>query len=85
MHSLEIIILRNARAAGREQSHLDNDSGDTRCIACNALVTKLHYYRQNKPVCSQACAASTEVYGGLDFAAGYAQGLRDDEIAEGTQ
>ena len=60
MHSLEIIILRNARAAGRELAHLDTDEERS------------------------AIHRVTELVSSPEFAKGYAQGLRDDEIAEGT-
>mgnify|MGYP001564821879 CR=1 FL=1 len=60
MHSLEVIILRNARAAGRELAHLDTDEERN---AIHRVV---------------------ELASSPAFAEGYTQGLRDDEIAEGT-
>ena len=74
MHSLEVIILRNARAAGREQAHADLDEeGNTLSTLEHALVECL----------ATPLADSSPVVAA--YLTGYVEGQWDDEIAEGPQ
>ena len=41
MHCLEVIIARNAQAAGREAGHADNDSDDRLASAIHAVADEI--------------------------------------------
>ena len=74
MHSLEIIILRNARAAGREQAHADRDEGSNPLTRLEHALTEC---RATPLVDSSPVVAA--------YLTGYVEGQWDDEIAAGPQ
>lgn len=62
MHSLEVIVAKNLRAAGREAGHADNDWNDREC---SKIVTDVH----NDPTLSEADVKA--------FNTGYLAGKRE--------